>query len=109
MWDCEFACGDGLVLGEEQTCCSAWEVLLLVLFTDLVESFQEECDDGGLEAFDGCDASCKARQFALQGRHPQPQSNFVEVEPGFVCDGAGKDAPSMIEPQQRSDRRRLQG
>ena len=72
MWDCEFACGDGLVLGEEQTCCSAWEVLLLVLFTDLVESFQEECDDGGLEAFDGCDASCKAQQFALQGRHPQP-------------------------------------
>ena len=21
---------------------------------------QEECDDGGLDAFDGCDANCKA-------------------------------------------------
>eukprot|EP00439_Symbiodinium_sp_Y106_P017148 s584_g2.t1 len=49
MWDCEFACGDGL----------------------------EQCDDGNLAAFDGCDASCK-------------------VEPGFVCDGQGKHEASTF-------------
>ncbi|CAJ1374922.1 unnamed protein product, partial [Effrenium voratum] len=54
-WDCLFACGDGLVLGEEQ------------------------CDDGNLEAFDGCDANC-------------------QVEPGFVCDGSTGTAPSQCRP-----------
>ncbi|CAK9003289.1 unnamed protein product [Durusdinium trenchii] len=51
-WDCQFACGDGLVVGEEQ------------------------CDDGNLDALDGCDANCK-------------------VEPGFVCDGSHGFAPSQ--------------
>ncbi|OLP88888.1 hypothetical protein AK812_SmicGene29711 [Symbiodinium microadriaticum] len=60
MWDCEFACGDGLVVGEEQ------------------------CDDGNLVAFDGCDASCEAHS------GDDVMSACGNVEPGFVCDGQGK-------------------
>ena len=44
---------------------------------DVSFSWQEECDDGNLDAFDGCDATC-------------------QVEPGFVCTGATGTAPSQL-------------
>ncbi|CAE8614878.1 unnamed protein product, partial [Polarella glacialis] len=54
-WNCAPACGDGFVTAEEQ------------------------CDDGGLRSFDGCDSSCK-------------------VESGFECTGADGSAASVCRP-----------
>jgi len=64
MWDCIFACGDGLVIGED------FETMIYKPSLSIIDKFQqieliltvcskEQCDDGGLDAFDGCDATCK--------------------------------------------------